>query len=116
MHNLQSHPARSVGDSTGVRCGHEMVSGSRVDSAEDVLLWVTVNELVTETETDAKSVSFVHGEWVCKGDRSVRAMVDGVNMYIRFILCYISSIVAPHISFAFSFVDIVGYLVVPLHP
>ena len=84
-----------------------MVSGGQVNSAEDVLLGVTIDELVTEAETGAKSVYVIHGEWVHKGNSFARAMVVGVNMYIRFIFCYIS-IDAPHISFVFSFVDLVG--------
>ena len=57
-----------------------MVSGGQVNSAEDVLLGVTIDEPVTETETDAKNVSFIHGEWVCKGDSFARVMMVGVNM------------------------------------
>ena len=92
-----------------------MVSGSQVDSADDFLLGVAINVLVTETETGAKCVSFVHGEWVCKCDSFARTMMVGVNMYIISILCYIS-IIAPHISFAFSVVNLVGDWVTPLHP
>ena len=73
-----------------------MVSGGRVDSAEDGLLGVTIDVPVTEIETSAKCVSFVYGEWVRKGDSFSWATEVGVNMYIIFILCYIS-IDAPHI-------------------
>ena len=70
---------------------------------------------VTEMETGAKCMSFVHGEWVRKGDSFAWAMVVGVNMHILFILCYIS-IVAPYILFTFSVVDLVGNWVASLHP
>ena len=99
---------------TGVRRGHEMIGGDQADSTED-FLGVTIDVPVTEPEMGAKCMSFVHGEWVRKWDTFAQAMLVGVNIYFIVILCYIS-IVAPHISFAFSVVDFVGDWVKPLHP
>ena len=90
-------PCGWLGICTSVRHGHEIVSGGHVNSTEDFLLGVTIDVLVTEMETGAKCVSYSF----------VGAIVVGVNMYIIFILCYIS-IVAPQITFAFSVVNLEG--------
>ena len=44
-----------------------------------------------------------------------QAMVVGVNMYFIFIGCY-STIVAPHVSFAFIVMNLVGDQVTLFHP
>ena len=91
-----------------------MICGSRGESTE-AFPGILINVPVTESEAGAKYVSFVHGEWVCKCNSFALAIVFGVNMYILFILCY-TSIVTPHVSFAFGIVHLVGDPVTPFDP
>ena len=67
-------PCGWLGICTCVQGRHEIVCGGQVGSTEDFSR-VLIDVSVTEFEAGAKCVSFVHGEWVCKCDSFVRAMV-----------------------------------------
>ena len=99
---------------TSVRGGHEVVNGSQINTTED-FRGILINVVVTESETDTKSASFVYREWVGKCDGFSWAKVVGFNTYFRFSVCY-RSISALNGSFAFTIMYFVGDWVTPFHP